>query len=146
MPRVDFYVLPEKLTRNRFACDITGTACHQGNTVYIHAASADSAVIMDDLLWTFRDISFIPHVLSGQDASADYPVIIGWKNEHAGEQQVLVNLTAEIPECAGGFARIVEIVTDNEADRQAARQRYREYRDRGYDLHDHVLGAGYDDS
>jgi DNA polymerase III subunit chi len=146
MPRVDFYVLPEKIQRDRFACDVTSKARRQGNTIYIHTASQDNASIIDDLLWTFKDISFIPHTLAGQNDSPDYPVTIGWKDDHAGGQQVMVNLSAEIPKCAGVFARIVEIVTDNEADRQMARQRYRNYRDRGFDLHNHVLESGYDDS
>ncbi|RDJ93817.1 DNA polymerase III subunit chi, partial [Lacticaseibacillus rhamnosus] len=38
------------------------------------------------------------------------------------------------------FQRLVEIVGTDASDRQAARERYRFYRDRGYEIRTHQLG------
>jgi DNA polymerase-3 subunit chi len=56
--------------------------------------------------------------------------------------EVLVNLREQWPACFSRFLRLVEIVGRDEADRQAARERFRFYRDRGYEIRHHDLGGG----
>jgi len=141
MPRVDFYVLPDTSPAERFACTIANKAWQQGHTVYIATLSQEAAGIMDDLLWTFQDISFVPHALAQSAAPPAEPVVIGWNDRMPGDYQVLINLTADIPAGAENFARIVEIVAGNHERRDLARKRYRTYRERGYEMHDHTLEA-----
>lgn len=99
---------------------------------------------MDDLLWTFRDISFLPHQRADEQVSADIAVTIGWEQDHAGQQDVLINLSDTIPARAEAFSRIVEIVSGDKSEREIARQRYRDYRQRGYELHNHTIGPEND--
>ena len=144
MSRVDFYILPENSGRDRFACSIANKAWQSGNNVYIHTNSRETAISMDDLLWTYHDISFIPHTLAGPSEPSDTPVIIGWQDQVPENFNVLINLTADIPAIAGRFARIVEIVAGSEEERAVARNRYRDYRDGGHELHDHTVKGDYD--
>lgn len=141
MPRVDFYVLPETSPAERFACTIANKAWQQGHTVYIATLSREAAEVMDDLLWTFQDISFLPHALAQTDVPPAEPVVIGWNGRLPGEYEVLINLTADIPDGVENFARIVEIVAGSHERRELARKRYRAYRARGYEMHDHTLEA-----
>lgn len=144
MSRVDFYILPEKSNRERFTCTITNKALHSGNSIYIHTSSREAASNLDDLLWTFHDISFIPHALSDQPDPPDSPVVIGWQSQVSDNYNVMINLTAEIPPFAERFARIVEIVAGSESEREIARNHYRAYRDGGHEMHDHAVKAEYD--
>lgn len=146
MPRVDFYVLPENSPQERFACFMTHKAWQQGNTIYIHTVSRELAETLDDLLWTFKDISFIPHEIMGKKPVCNEPVIIGWQDKPPEQYQVMINLTQDVPTCAEMFARIIEIVAGNNTDRQQARNRYRDYRDRGYELHNHTMNSDYDNA
>ena len=144
MSRVDFYILPEKSSRERFACTITTKALQSGNNIYIHTASREAACSLDDLLWTFHDISFVPHTLSDQSGSTGAPVVIGWQDQVPDNCNVMINLTADIPTTAERFARIVEIVAGSEAEREVARNHYRAYRDGGHEMHDHAVKGEYD--
>lgn len=142
-PRVDFYILPGQSQPERLACILAGKSWQQGNITCLHTTSRESAEILDDLLWTFRDISFIPHSLQDDTNNAASPVLIGWEDHYPENAGVLINLTPEIPEFAGRFPRIVEFVAGSESGRQQARDRFRAYRDCGYEIHDHKLDSDH---
>lgn len=146
MPRVDFYVLPENSPRERFTCFMTNKAWQQGHIIYIHTVSREVAQTLDDLLWTFKDISFVPHEIMGRGSICNEPVIIGWQDTPPEQCQVMINLSQDVPTCAERFARIIEIVAGNNTDKQQARNRYRDYRDRGYELHNHTMESDYDNA
>ncbi len=139
MSRVDFYILPDGETVERFACSVTAKAWRSGNRVHIHTANADEANTIDDMLWTFRDISFVPHEVLGQDVDEETPVTIGHGNNYPPDTDVLVNLDRTIPEFSSAFTRIVEIVGGSEEKKKNARQRYRDYRNGSFDVHDHKI-------
>lgn len=144
MPRVDFYVLPENSSAERFACTIANKAWQQGHAVYIQTASREAAGTMDDLLWTFNDISFLPHAVTEPGHTPAARVMIGWQDRPPGNDEVLINLTAEIPSAAERFARIVEIVAGDNRQKDQARKRFKSYREQGYELHNHTLGSDHD--
>lgn len=148
MSRVDFYILPESggQSRKQFACALTAKAWKAGHRVCLLAADRDRAAEFDELLWTFRDISFVPHALVDSDAVGEVPVLVGWGDPGAIQNgitdvDVLVNLGDDMPPAVGKFDRIAEIVGGNADERQAARQRYRTYRDQGHELHSHSIDA-----
>lgn len=144
MTRVDFYVLPESLAAARFACSMTAKARRQGLMVHIHAGSRDDAMGLNDLLWTFQDISFLPHCLADEQRDPESaPVVIGWAGQQPRSDGVLINLDADVPEFAAGFSRIVEPVPPRSPEREQARDRWRRYREMGCELHSHEL-AGAD--
>ncbi len=138
MPRADFYVLKGKTTPARLSCTIAGKAVSQGNTVYILTESRDEAGEMDDLLWTWQDISFLPHCLTG-NGTDNVPVIIGWKDSSPEFLDVLINLTRDCPDCAPSFSRTVEIISDDPAQREIGRERFRQYRKLGFELFTHDI-------
>ena len=141
MARVDFYVLPDGEAIERFACTITAKAWRSGNRVHIHTGNAEEAGKIDDLLWTFRDISFVPHEQLSDDVDEETPVTIGYGHDYPAGTDVLVNLGAVIPDFSSQFERIVEIVGGSEEKKKLARQRYRDYRESDFDIHDHKIEA-----
>ena len=144
MTRVDFYILPPNVLQDRFVCTIADKAWQNGNNVYIHTGNSESATLLDNLLWTFNDISFLPHGLYEKNDLGNNPVLIGWNDQLPEQCQVMINLTEDIPATADQISSIIEIVTTDSKDRQFARNRYRNYRDRGFELHDHKMEDDYD--
>lgn len=142
MTRVDFYSLPERGNSGKTACLLTEKARQLGHTIHVRAASRAEALQLDDLLWTFRDISFIPHRLADAAGDATAPVTIEWEGAESDAGDVLVNLTAAMPAEAGRFNRIIELIPADAAGRQAARERYRLYREQGLELYHHEMGQG----
>lgn len=140
MTRVDFYILaPGNGSRDKFACALAGKAMGRGLDVYIHTDNRETAAVLDDLLWTFRDISFIPHELADERDLKTTPVCIGWNGRIPDSREILINLGAQIPEFAGSFSRVMEIVVTDEDSRRESRDRYRRYREMGFEIHSHEL-------
>ena len=105
MTRADFYILGGGTSRARFACTLAHKAWQQGHRPYLLAPTREEAADLDDLLWTFQDISFLPHTLADDAGAGDVPVTVGWPGSAAGGD-VLINLTEDIPESAADFERI----------------------------------------
>jgi DNA polymerase-3 subunit chi len=144
MTRIDFYILEDSdaAARWRFACRLTEKAYQQGHRIYLHVNSSDDAARLDDLLWTFRGGSFIPHTCGdNHNNDPDARVHIGHDDEPVGHDDVLVNLGREVPPFFSRFQRVVELVDGDEEQRRQSRERYRFYRDRGYALENHTIKA-----
>ncbi|MBO3274948.1 DNA polymerase III subunit chi [Pseudomonas schmalbachii] len=139
MTKVDFYVLPSASpdARLTFACRLAAKAWREGMRVYLLCADTTQRDEMDARLWSFRGEAFIPHSDVEEDAEA--PVALGLDAPPESQRDLLINLTLAIPEFAGHFARIAELVVEEPAIRQAARENFRSYRQRGYPLQDHRL-------
>lgn len=139
MSRVDFYILSDGNSVDRFACAIATKAWSSGNRVHIHTQSEENAAKFDDLLWVHKDISFVPHEIFDGNTNEETPVTIGYGNHSPQASQVMINLGSGIPDFASSFDRVVEIVGGNESNKQLARQRYRQYMEADYEIHDHKI-------
>jgi DNA polymerase-3 subunit chi len=102
---------------------------------------------LDRLLWTFSDPDFLPHCRSDANplTVAASPVMLATSlHDQAFNAQsygVLVNLGREVPENFERFERFIEVVSSADDDRQAARVRWKHYKDRGYALKQHDRAA-----
>jgi len=146
MTRIDFYILEGNGSADArlVACRVAEKAYLAGHQVYIHAADEREADRLDELLWTFRQGSFVPHqrIDRGTPADALTPIHIGWGGEPEVHDEVLINLAAEVPLFFSRFQRVAEIVPADEQAKQQGRARYKFYRDRGYPLETHTLAQG----
>ena len=141
MPRIDFYVLPDQRDNGRalLACRLADKAYNLGHTVYLLTASEAQAAVLDDLLWTFRQDSFIPHErypLAGEESS---PVLIGATLPAEVNRQVLINYTDGLPEGFERFERVVELVDSQPEVLAKSRERFRQYREKGLTPETHKL-------
>ena len=134
MAQVDFYVLDrvDEHSRNTLACKLAEKAWRMENTIHIHTMTQAAAERLDELLWTFRDGSFVPHELVGGESCA--PVTIGFGDAQVAPRDLLITLCDEIPPFAQDFPRVAELVTSEESCRMKSRQRYAIYRDQGHKL------------
>lgn len=139
MPRVDFYILsePDKLG---FVCRLVEKTFHLGHRIYVHAESEEQAGQLDDLMWTFRQGSFVPHALCSAASAMEFPILIGCQGPPA-PRAVLVNLRAELPDFLAQLERVAEIVAPDEASKRAGRERFRLYRERGCALETHTIAS-----
>jgi DNA polymerase III subunit chi len=139
MTRVDFYLAQDANPRAApvLACRLAEKAWKLGHKVYVHARDAADAQRLDELMWTFRDVSFVPHALAGSGDEAD--VVIGHDGPPAGFAELLVNLGGDAAPYAAHFARVAEVVAADEDERTVARERFRAYRERGFELETHEV-------
>ncbi|MBD3670836.1 MAG: DNA polymerase III subunit chi [Gammaproteobacteria bacterium] len=139
MTRIDFYILDsaDDGSRERYACRVTEKAYQMGHRVFIHSESIQQAQALDEMLWSFRAGSFIPHGLHQQEPDA--PVTIGHDIDPLESTDILINLAPEAPPFFSRFQRVAEIVNEAPETKKHARDRFRFYRDRGYELQHHQI-------
>jgi DNA polymerase-3 subunit chi len=160
--RIDFYVLAGDGDNGRaqLACRLAEKAYQGGHRVYLHAASDDQANQLNELLWTFKQGSFVPHNLHPAPAGDISPVLVG-HGEAAGAVEalsavpgpaaetassakpqpgpVLINLSETIPPFFEQFERVIEVVDQNPDTLRACRAKFRDFRDRGFPPQSHKL-------
>jgi len=141
MTRIDFYALGADSGGDRFllTCRLVERIHATGMRIYIHVPEPRLADHLDRLLWTYEERSFLPHGRAGRVDAALTPILIGSNGDPGEEDQVLINLDPQVPPFLGRFERLCEPVDHDPAIRSAARERFRYYRDRGYELHHHEI-------
>ena len=142
MSQVDFYVLKASGESNRrhFACRLAEKAYRLNNSVHIQVADQQSAAQIDELLWTFRDGSFVPHeILQTSTEKSEAPVTIGSDTLPVTDCDLLINLSNSIAESSAAFVRVAEIVTSDDESKKRSRQHFVEYRNEGHKLNSHQL-------
>ncbi|MGZ5056526.1 MAG: DNA polymerase III subunit chi, partial [Methylobacter sp.] len=122
MAEVSFYILPTESLDDRylFACKLIEKAYRSGSFCYVLTDSAEQSRIIDDLLWTFRAGSFIPHqVYTGEPPDVQQVILIGSLNAPESWQKVLFNLSSHYPDVGPQTERILEILDNSETTKAA---------------------------
>ncbi len=114
-----------------YTCRLLRKAWRAGSRVVVAGEPAQLARL-DALLWTFEPGEFIPHarLRAGQAIApvlARTPIWLADLPAEAGPVDVLVNLGPMLAPGYEGFARVIEIVAEAEAEVSSGRQRWRQY-------------------
>lgn len=134
MTQVDFYVLPDSTNEARwlFACRLVEKVYKMGMDVLVALDTAEQAQAFDQLLWSFKPESFIPHQLIGGAHSA--PVQISYTDVTGDHHGLLLNLSNGIPAYFSRFNRLSEIVIQEDTALKTSRERFSFYKGRGYPI------------
>jgi len=132
-PRIDFYEMSGRFTD---PVEVAGVLVGKA-----FPATADIAVVarreqleaLDARLWDKPGGRFLPH---GIDDPAAPIRLVGTPPEKAA---LLINLDAQAELPAGRYQRVLEIVPPDEQAKQRLRQRWRDWKARGADLHHQLL-------
>lgn len=137
MTRVDFYLLSGASGNTVAAvCRLCEKAVAAGKRLYLHAPDAGLADELDGALWSFKQGGFIAHERNNGSRIEEPqpPVLIGAIEPPATHHEVLINLGEDVPGWFSSFERVLEVVPDSEPLKTKSRERFRWYRDRGYEL------------
>jgi DNA polymerase-3 subunit chi len=139
MTQIDFYFnAPNKLEVIR---KLVVKANQTGSAVLLYTRDASVLQRVDQLLWTAQTLNFIPHVPCRHPLADRTPVLIGDDPGLLSRLDVLINLDADVPDCFARFGRLLEVVGEDAKDREVSRQRFRFYKERGFNLITHDLKA-----
>jgi DNA polymerase-3 subunit chi len=128
---------PDKLA---YACRLLRKAVAAGARTAV-TASDDALERLDQQLWSFSALDFVPHCLADAPARvvAASPVLLTADAQRAQGLPVLVNLGDLVPSGFERFERLIEVVSNDADDRALARERWRHYAARGYAIVRHDL-------
>jgi len=137
--KVDFYTgSKDKL---RTACQLSHKAMQNGMRTVISTPDAATTNAIDKLLWHFPATAFIPHCHSDADGAETVPVLLNTGSEKFPHHDLLISLHDECVPFFSRFERVIEIVGTNEEESRRGRERFKFYRDRGYELRHFDLAA-----
>ena len=143
MSRIDFYIIEDgnQHARLRLVCRLIEKAYKAKHRIYIHTSNQSEAHHLDELLWTYRDDSFLPHNLYGDGPNPAPPIQIGFDAIPEKQNDILINLSTTIPDFYPQFARILEVVSSETETQTISREHYKHYRSQGHDINTHKLSS-----
>ena len=118
------------------ACEIAERTYVQGNRLQIIAADQQQAVRLDDLLWTFRPDSFVPHGFpKGKKDEPLPPVVITTERKKIPSFEFLLMLDYCPIETLVQFSRVIHLVVVDKRERlEASRGYWAQLREAGFSL------------
>lgn len=142
MTHIDFYILPDSSLETRwlYTCRLVEKVFNLGHSILIAVDTEDEANTLDDLLWSFKPESFIPHQIIGGDnppVDGEASVEISFTQDAGAHSQVLINLSSKVPDYFSRFARLSEIVIQDAKILEITREHYKFYKQRGYPIAQH---------
>jgi DNA polymerase-3 subunit chi len=136
--KVDFYTGSEDKLRT--ACQLSHKAMQNGVRVVLSAPDEATTEALDKLLWQYPATGFVPHSRSDAEDAAQMPVVLG--SDKFPHHDLLISLHRECVPFFSRFERVIEIVGADAEDSRLGRERYKFYKDRGYELrHFDLSGA-----
>ena len=102
----------------------------------------DAAMLrrMDAVLWAEDANGFMPHAMADAAAAivARSPVVLAAQvPTDLAKQAVLINMTDQLPDDPHTRERVIELVSADEQAIQDARERWKSYKQRGFELVNH---------
>ncbi|MFI3215461.1 MAG: DNA polymerase III subunit chi [Methylococcales bacterium] len=142
MPELSFYILQSESLHDRyfFACRLIEKAYQNGQFCYVLMDTLAEAQTLDDMLWTFRVGSFIPHqILTKAPPDIVSQVLIGVENAPPAWRSIVFNLSKQLPINWESSTRILEILDNSESTKIAGRARYSAYKQAGATITTHKI-------
>ena len=137
MTQVDFHFnTPDKL---HYVCRLLRKIYNSGKKSVVYCADTELMSRLDQQLWSFSQLDFLPHVRASDPLSEVTPIILLSESAQTPHHEVLVNLAQEMPPFFSRYDRLVEVVSLEDDDRQQARLRWKFYKDRGYPMNTYDL-------
>ncbi|MEQ1588895.1 MAG: DNA polymerase III subunit chi [Gallionella sp.] len=132
MTKIDFYTgSKDKL---RTACQLSHKAMQSRVRVMFSTPDSSTSHALDKLLWEFPANAFIPHCLSNTAEAETIPVVINHDDDKFPDHELLISLHPQTINFFSRFERVIEIVSVDEADSRMGRERYKFYKDRGFEI------------
>lgn len=142
LPKVNFYILSSQSEQGRhtFACKLAEKAFRLGFKCYLLVDNLEQAERLDRLLWTFRANSFVPHVIYQNELpNSNNAALIGTQQAPELWRHTLINLSTKLPENIEQSEQVFELLDNDETQKQAGRQRYRQYQTLGININTHKI-------
>ena len=127
-----------------YACRLLRKAYRAGAQVVV-TGDVTALKALDRQLWVFDDREFVPHVLAQSEGAVPVrqhgtPIWLTADPASApGERSVLVNIGQVMPPGVERFARLFDIVSNEMADRQQGRLRWKSYAAKGWQVNPHEV-------
>ena len=88
----------------------------RGWRAVVETSSPERATAIDTLLWSYRDDSFLPHGIAGDDSDPDQPVLITTDEGNPNAANVRFFVDRAVPRSGEGYERIFYLFSGHDPD------------------------------
>ena len=140
--RADFYLIQKERFRQeplRLVCELAKRAFANNLPALVLVRDRAQAEELDDLLWSFEPDAFIPHQIAGEDMDEEEEadVLIVPPDADVPMRPLVINLRDAVVD--GEFDRVLEVVPADPAARDPLRERWKQYKARGFEVNKHDM-------
>lgn len=140
--RADFYLIQKERFREeplRLVCELAKRGFANGLPTLVLVRDRTQAEELDDLLWSFEPDAFIPHQIAGEDMDGEEEadVLIVPPDADVPMRPLVINLRDAVVD--GEFDRVLEVVPADPAARDPLRERWKQYKARGFEVNKHDM-------
>lgn len=138
--QVDFYLLATTDINQIYqsACELAEGCFQKQQRVCLYDDTPDGVQLLDTLLWSFRDDSFVPHAIYQPQLPVATPILLVTSGTLPPPGlQTLINLTQTVPVFYADFQQVIELIGEQPSRREAGRERYRFYKEQRCQLVTH---------
>jgi len=123
-PQISFYLFENSTERQvESACRLCRKILNQHPQIWWHCTDSELQTELDEKLWTFDQLSFIPHGIETPNSavciSAELPPSKDW---------IVFNFNNHALELTQDFRHIIEIIENHETAKQIGREKFKLYR------------------
>ncbi|OEF28423.1 DNA polymerase III subunit chi [Vibrio rumoiensis] len=136
-----FYIIEQNSTQDHmqghidYVIYLADYFASQGAKVYINAQDRSQAEAIDESLWQRDPEQFQAHNLVGEGPQYGTPIEIGFsKLKPHRNRQLVINMANDDTNFAETFTQVVDFVPCEEKAKQLARERYKIYRQKGFEM------------
>lgn len=141
MKKVTFYLIEqlslqvELESHEWLACQLTAENWRMGKRVLIACEDQIQAEKLDEILWQSEPHQFVPHNLANEGPHYGAPIELCWPTKRGiSARDILINLQLTLANFATAFHEVIDFVPIDEHLKQLARERYKTYRNMGFNL------------
>ena len=132
MTKIDFYTGSQDKLRT--VCLLSHKAMLSGVRTVISTHDETVAITLDKMLWHYPATGFIPHARCGSTETESLQVILNDGSNDFPHHELLITLHDECTNFFSRFERVIEVIGIDKEDSLKGRERFKYYRDRGYEL------------
>ncbi|CAN5828529.1 DNA polymerase III subunit chi [soil metagenome] len=130
MTRIDFHTkVSDKLL---YTCRLIRKASAANCRIVVFDDNQQQLSLLNEMLWTFSELDFLPHVFSNDPLAIQTPIILtDTDSADLPHHELLINLSQATPDNFQRFERMIEVISTDTEDTRAGRIRYRNYQQQG---------------
>ena len=83
--------------RLQFSCRLAKRAYDEGKRLIVYSPHLGKVEEFDRTLWTFSQLSFVPHVRSHHPLASETPIVVAMDESHLPHYDALLNLDDDPP-------------------------------------------------
>lgn len=109
-------------------------ALKSGKTVVVKCPSVERMERLDEALWSYKPESFLPHGTKEDANSENQPIFLTTEDENPNGAEILVTVSGATSTDFSSFERVLDMFEASDIQKQNARMRWKDLKDKGYPL------------